>query len=278
MQEWSRTPDGRLIQQGHLVVSLNPELHPIGNFVVRGPFQRLEWARAPLASLRRKCLAAVQASGRPYAAQVETLRSAWAELEENARHLEVACRTGPECVLRESCVVLTQIYAAIHPSPDVGWLGLAPEAVSYGAAAIRMRLRQLQGAELFDRVAAALRSLRQLYDPQGEMLATREEAIASGGLVLVRQPPAVYWEGQEVAGPWKGILWDFLTELARKARLRSPVAQQDLYPDVKSATVMSRNAERLRKKLPPTLRRLIVPGNAPQTYRLDLEPQRIDFS
>ena len=275
VQETPVTATGERVQRGDLNVSLNPELHPIGNFVVRGFFQRLEWELSPLTALRRKCRAAVRKSNRPYAVLVENLRTAWNELQGNVQKLKSVLQTGPKNLLRDSCVILTQVYAAIHPEPDVNWLGLPSEIVRQSVEPLRRRLAQPHSAEMFARIAMALAELSRLPGLKDDSLDARAEAIAAGHLVLIQRPPEVYWERAPVEGPWKGILWQFLSQLARKAQRRASVGQEHLYTEPKSDNIMARNAERLKQQLPPSLRRLIISGSTPQTYRLDLEPQRI---
>lgn len=274
VQEFVRTEDGRYVQCGELIVSLTPELHAIGNFVVRCLLRRIETISSIVDSLYQKCRRAVEATGRSYA-HLEQLELAYAGLQRNRLALRVALTTGDDNALRESCIILTQVYAAFHPAPDLRWLGLADERVSWGATAIRARFTQFQNAEMMDRIAAALADLRKLYESDGLQQSAIDEAIATGGLVIVEHSGVVYWEGQKISGAWQGVLWRFLIALARKACFSADVDQRDIYPEVKSLNIMSRNWERLQVRLPPSLCHLVEPGTQPHTYRLNLDPSRI---
>lgn len=275
VQEFTVDPDGRRVQHGHLVVSLNPEFHALGDFVVQGLFRRLEWWQGPLESLFRRCAGAVRAAGRRSVA-LEKVAATRRDLETECRELETACCAADDVLVRDACIVLTQAYAAFHPKPQIEWLELSPSVVDRGADAIRGRLNRSQGAEMCERIATALTGLRRLYGTDDVLReAEKAEAIASGGLVLVEPTRSAYWQTSEIAPPLSAMSWRFLWKLAERARIQGAVGQQHLYDDAMSETIMSTNRERLSNRLPDSLDHLIVTGQEKGTYRLELDPSRI---
>lgn len=275
-QEWNESADGNRVQRGEFIVSMNSELHPLGNFVVRCLRQRVEGMYGSLAAVRRKYLAVLAGNaGNQDSQKLTAFHSQWEQLEVQKAKLYECCFTGRDNVLRDSCMILTQVYAAFHLKPDVQWLGLPPAVVQEGIGAIRVRLQGFQGSEVTERIAAALGDLPKLYEDGAPDLSAREEAIASGCLVIDEGQGKVFWEGRPLAKPSKGRSWDFFVALAKKARRRSPVTERDIFEDAQSDSTMSTTCNRLKNELPPTLRKLIGHGEEPRSYRLDLEPHRI---
>ena len=68
-QQWSKSEDGTLIQHGQWIVSLNSDLLPVGNFVVRCLLKRIELRIDPITKYRRMCSQALSAIGPKYQAQ-----------------------------------------------------------------------------------------------------------------------------------------------------------------------------------------------------------------
>ena len=67
-----------------------------------------------------------------------------------------------------------------------------------------------------------------------------------------------------------------LYNLASKARLGAAIQERDLYDDVKSESNMATTLNRLKKILPPSLKKLIIPAkDMKRSYRLDLARHRI---
>jgi len=275
-QEWVAARNGQRVQRGDWIVSVNPELLPIGNFVVRCLLKRIEMRLEILKSLRRKCQVALRQIQGKYAKQRAALTVGWNKLAQSITEIEELFRTGPEVRLRDACAVLTQVYLAFHPKPDVAWLGLDPGIVEQGQVTIHARLTQRQSANMLDRAAAALSDLRHIF-PEGSRQTAIEEAIASGGLVIVQGRGEVYWEVNLVADQLGRIQWKFLLALASKARLRAAVGISDVYSSNKttSDSALATVWGRLKLELPPSLWKLVNPGPKARTYRLDLEPQRI---
>ena len=97
---------------------------PLGDYVRRGLFARVEYWADFLGPCWDRCFRAAQERGP--AAAAEGLIAAKVELDESARRLREACLAGTDPPLREACTALTQVYTAYHPSPELGWLGCPP--------------------------------------------------------------------------------------------------------------------------------------------------------
>lgn len=179
-------------QPGDFIVSLNPELHPVGDFVTRCLLRRIEVLHEVLTQFRRR----LQGGGEKQVSQ------AWDTLEESVRALRATCQAGQDALLRESCVILTQTYAAFHPAPDCHWLGLSESIVHRGIPMLKHRLTNRRDKEMPERIAAALGNLRRLYEGGTPQTRDVEEAIAGQGLVVIENPPRVFWEGEAVKADW----------------------------------------------------------------------------
>lgn len=273
-QEFVRTNDGQFLQRGEFIVSLNPELHPIGNFVVRCMFRRVDGMFEVLSASRVKILRAVRAIRHKYSDQ-DQLEKAWHALQASHAAVRKTFQMGSENQMRDSCVILTQVYASFHPSPDLSWLAISPAIIESDIVSLRHRITHFRNGEMFDRIAAALGDLKRLYADDSPNQSALDEAIASGGLAIQRQSHSVYWERKQVNKDWARFRmpWRLLVALSEKAKLRGSVTESDLYADKTiAASTLGTNAERLRKLLPASLRKLIVPGATRRSYRLDLEP------
>jgi hypothetical protein len=272
----ARLTVGQEATQGELIQSLNPELHSIGDFVVRCLFRRLELLIRTLDDVRGK-IGGVVIAARGTNGEWEQVESFWAEIQSRFATLKTLLLCGTDNQMRDSCIVLSQVYAAFHPSPDVGWLGLSASDVQM-VAPLQSRVTGFRNGELFDRVAVALTDLQHLYRDDSEPAAAKDAAIAAGGLVFDLRSQELYWDGGLISE--KLILspnsWEFMNLLASKARLRASVTENDLYGDEDiSITAMSSAASRLRDLVPTSLRKLIVTGNERRSYRLDLDPEHI---
>lgn len=264
-------------QRGELIVAVNSELQPVGDFVVQCMLRRIELIRSILDSVRTKCLRAIRESGHEYRRQCESESAAWRAVESHVTDLRARWATGRESRNRNACIILVQAYAAFAPSPDLAWLNLSAEVVQSGVGMLRHRLTNYRRAEMAERIAAALSVLRGLVGEGADPRALIQTAVAKGGLVIVHHPPSVYWECQPIEANWKGIPWKFLNALARKAHLSASVTEHDLYSDTVSHSAMSTNWGRLKKLLPASLRKLVVLGEVRGAYRLDLDASRIDI-
>jgi hypothetical protein len=201
---------------------------------------------------------------------------AWSELETNIQSLRAACQTGRSAQLRDSCVILLQVYAAFHPAPDCRWLALSESARSRGIVTLRHRLTHSRNAEMPERVATALGNLRQLYEGETPQSAAIEEAIASEGLVVIEDPPKVFWQGAAIEAEWEKhpSCWKLLFALASKG---GSVGACDVFDKMVAVSTLPVTINRLRRYLPASLHKRIVPGAVPGSYRLDLERRRISI-
>ena len=92
------------------------------------------------------------------------------------------------------------------------------EVVKHGCDVLKYRVLGLHNAEVFDRIATALGELKHLYQGEGPDQTAIEEAIATGGLVILKASGKVYWEKQPIRERLVGPQWKMLDALARKAQ------------------------------------------------------------
>jgi len=274
--EESKAADYR--QPGEFVVALNPDLRAGGDFVSRCLCIRVDGLRDTLARFRKQCGQLLPTSSRHLAKRWDEIEKSWVELCESVDQLRQVCLQSADRPLRDACIVLTQVYAAFHSQPDVGWLGLTEDLVQRATAIIRYRFTRTRDVELAERTAVALGQLRSLYIDKDEQQSAVEEAIATGGLVVVSLPPAVYWEGKLINVQWHQHRqgWECLSRLAKKARLRAALEVKDLYEDkVVSESALAMVVNRLKKLLPASLSKHIIPSRSPSGYLLDVEHERL---
>jgi hypothetical protein len=84
------------------------------------------------------------------------MEGAWQRLTEAHEELRRACMSGREFALRDSCIVLTQVFAAYHPDPELTWLGLPDHLALTYAEALRQRVSNARSLETVDRIAQSL--------------------------------------------------------------------------------------------------------------------------
>jgi hypothetical protein len=272
---WRSKTDMSRALAGEFAVALNPRLHPVGDFVTGCFMVRLRILQKVLHKFDTRCLLAARNIGSRYASLFRPVEQAREAFDLSLRSFNVECRTGPSVKLREACIVLTQVYVAFHPAADCRWLGLPNWLIQYGAVCLRDRLTR--DVAMPDRIASALGDLRQLYMDGPPDLSAKEEAIASGGLVLVADPREVYWEGKKIDVQWARYQtrWQLLWSLAQRAFRGAAVGDLDLDDHPKSASFLGTSWGRLKTLLPTSLRKLVLPGTSKQTYRLHLEAHRI---
>jgi hypothetical protein len=275
-QQWVTLDDGKRVQCAEWIVSLNPELLPAGNFIVRCLLQRVSQRADVLEKYQRMCLNCGSEAGAKYEQQCDAVASTWKQLSESLDDLICILRTGSETRLRDACTVATQIYATYHVRPDLTWLGLDTASKENGCRMIKARSTGLQCAHFFERVANALGELKHLYEDETPGRSASEEAVASGGLVILEAKGEVFWDSKRVAITPRGPQWKFLLALARKGLRGSAVVVGDVYDDeVVSDTAMSTTCNRLRNCFPSSFRSLIKPAIERGSYRLELESHLI---
>ncbi|MCH8102403.1 MAG: hypothetical protein IIB28_04530 [Chloroflexi bacterium] len=136
--EWVQTGEMEFTQRGELIVAVNPELRPVGDFIVQCMLRRIELIRRILDSLRTKCLHAIRATGHEYRRQCESESAAWRAVESHVTDLRARWATGRESRNRNACIILVQAYAAFAPAPDLNWLGLSSDVMQRGIDVLRL--------------------------------------------------------------------------------------------------------------------------------------------
>jgi hypothetical protein len=271
IREHTKSP----ITEGELVVSLTPELHLVGDFVTRSMFRRITTWMDCLTEYRRLVYQAVRAVRRHTESLLNAEQEAWESLVAADAALRKACLTGRSAQVRDSCIILTQTYAAFHPAPELDWLGLPRPLIARATSLLRYAIESQRSLEAIDQISAAVHALRALRETEGSLV---EAAIQTGGLVLVRQPPAAYWEKTEIEAEWDTNSKPFmlLWTLAEKAMSGRLVQDTDIWdePGAKNrlAMVKGRLQGLLKKK--PSLSMLIssVPKEG---IRLTLDRRQI---
>lgn len=270
------TPQRSDRPDAELIVALNPELHPGGDFISRCLSRRVETLWGTLADFGSLCDRAFRESKARTPKGWKELSNHQGNLLPLIEQLRHACLQGDQQPLRDACILLTQVHAALEPNVDLGWLELPETTIRRGAAIMDHRLRSCHG-ELLERLAVSLGELQQLYadgDPQQNAV---DEAVASGGLVLVRSLQHVYWQGKRIEVSWNRYHahWRFLLALAEKGRRAAVVEDRDLYENAVGHSTLATRLSRLKRLVPATLWKQILPSKDPRGYRLNLERPRI---
>jgi hypothetical protein len=274
--EWIGT-GRRRIQRADLIRSLQPDLPAIGNMIVWALLRRVDLRMGILDRLTRMCLTASRHFSRRYVARVTELCANRQSAHDRRDSLRKEFQMGQESLLREHCIILTQVYAAFHPEPDLTWLGLPEPVLRSGQDGVRAWLSQNRNNEFTERICAALSVLGRLYTDAERGQSEIEEAIATGDLVIVQDRAEAYWNAEPVSvDPQRNRLsWKLLVQLARKARTRSEIAEADVYDHPRSKSTLAMAVHRLQEMLPPSLEALIVPGIQKHTHRLDLASRSV---
>ncbi|WP_339735854.1 hypothetical protein [uncultured Gimesia sp.] len=276
VQEFSKDVDEKKVQRGELIIAFNYELDPVGNYMIRCLLERARQWYELLSKARCMIKKAIKATGRPYQLLVDQLENEWKKLEADWSECQHLLKSGFENRLRNSAVVLTQIYAAYGLKPELDWLSLPDKILNHGIESIRSRLTTFLNKETTDRVTHALSDMKDLYGKDEQQTDAVEKVIASGGLVLIRDAGKVYWKKKIIFHKLSGISWKFLYSLAKKAKYRAPVTEKDLYPnDSVSKATMSTNWKRLGERLPDSLVDLVRPGIETRSYILRLDSSKI---
>jgi len=277
VQEYAKV-NGKPVQRGGLIVSLNQALMPVGDFIVWALIERVERRVRILESFRTKLIRAMSKTTHPYTKLQANLVASHENLKLQMNQLRPAFQLGNENRLRNGCAVLAQVYAAFRPEADCAWLGLNEDRISDGRIVVRHRFEAYRSLESFDLVARSLPELQHLYE-DGPDTSELDEAISQGGLVIAlesKNSGSVWWEGTEIRSRFPKFGFQTLLLLARKARRRQPVAEVDIYDDddgSKGRFPMMVN--RLKKCLPQSLNALIEPGKVPHTYLLKLDRSQV---
>jgi hypothetical protein len=262
-------------QPGEFVVALNPDLHPGGDFVSRCMCRRAEVIKEVLGDFHRIANKALSSAKMAVPKAWAELSRRFDELTALVRRLRQTCMEGDRQILRDNCILLTQVYAALSSDADVSWLGVPESIARRGIALMSHRLRS-RHSELLERLVASLARLKKLYADADENQSAVDEAIASGALVLLGSRRA-FWEGAELKVDWpsRPKMWKFLQTLAKKGQGRGFVVQQDVNSDAMGGSTLATLYYRLKKKVPASLWKHIRCHDDPKGYQLNLEPRQV---
>jgi hypothetical protein len=266
--------EGRAVTNGMFVPLFNAELGHVGNHVVRCLLTRIKQERDAVRHVQRATYAVID--GRRLTKTVAQEQQTSAALADTVAVLERELVTSPEARLREACIVLTQVYRdCAQPAPDVAWLGLSERAQNDRRGHIRHFLISGSDYVLVQRIAKALDEARDLYQDTPPDQSAIEEAIATRGLILVEHTREAFWEGEQVMVDWNKhrASWEMLWKLVTRARSGQYILPKHLYPDDpgKPPSTMASRSARLKRLLPASLLKRIVPGPEPSSYRLQLD-------
>jgi len=246
------------------IVSMNPRLLPIGNFIVRNMWERIRPSRKLFSESKDFLMTIGQKLGKPLWAKVE---DAHRQYETDYNAIQYALENFENKHLTDACIALTQLYVAMNGNADVRWLGLDPLTVERGASEINARMRSLRGPEIHDRIAAHLTSLQDLYVLEGSSEAEIERLIASRSLVVNCDERLVYWKAESVGVSKKQL--EFLRLVAERVTTKRTVIGNDLdSAESTSDSALSSLVDRLRKKIPPELAAAIKHNG--EGYYLDI--------
>ncbi|WP_166821984.1 hypothetical protein [Thalassoroseus pseudoceratinae] len=273
------TPTGRRLQAAEFVTSLNPRLLPVGDFITRCLMTRIDGHVTVLERFRRMLYTALRASGGSYRKQQSAEQAAWNELQSNVNQTRETCMMGPDFHRRDAAIVLAQVFVSYVPSADAAWLDLPEEIIDAHRGTLRYEVFSRRNLEVVERVANALNEIHRLLQELPEGLSAFEEAVASGGLVLRRQPRVAYWKTEKISADWEKLKkpWEMLWQLASKARSGSEVDAHDLYDQIPADSTMYNRWRRLEELLPTPLAKHVAPGNSRATYRLRLSRDEVQL-
>lgn len=280
LPEFVETEDGKKIQRGETIPSLNFRLHPVGDFVVQAMFARIdpivEILRRVSSACQRINIQEIQSVGR-IDDLIETLSHQLSELESTKHGLEQRLTMSRQVRLRNSCIILTQIYAAFHVHPELSWLDLPEEVVQRGAEMIRHRFTSWDNAQMADRIAAAVTDLGRLYRSDELTLSELDEAVAHKRLVLSIDTQEYFWD-QTAPNRLVGKSWEVLQALSECAREGQVMTEKDVYGyNVGSKSRFPTAVGRCLKQLPESLSSLVESGNSDFSYKLNLRRHEIQI-
>ncbi len=261
--------NGIAICWGDSILSVNPRLTPIGNFIERSMLERIRPSRKLFLESRKYLAEIEKKQGKKLWKQVENIHC---QYETDHYAILNALDDVEDKHLTDACVALTQIYVATNENADVGWLGLEPETVEHGIRDITARMNSLRGPEIHDRIATHLTRLHKLYEPGESTEAELENLIASRNLVVNLKERIVYWKASPFGVSKKQF--KFLCLLAERVKTKRRVIGNDLdAAESTSDSALSSLVDRLRKRIPPELAAVIK--NDGDGYYLNLPTNKV---
>ena len=262
------------VQEASLMTAFNPELLA-GDSITRSMLQRVEVRLRSLDGFRGHIYEAIRASKRPFAKLQDAEREAWDQLQLARDSLTVLCRHTNDSALRESCIILTKVYAEFHCQPDISWLGVEGWVRNKGL--LHCAVTSRRDVTTTDRIATALEDVKHLYRESSPEQASMDVAIANGVLVLVQSSRTAYWQTKEIQADWHTHAkpWELLLTLAKKSFTRTPVGERDLYLDGVARSTLPNRWRHLKALLPATLAVKVKPSS--KAYLLDLSRNQVQI-
>ncbi len=254
----------------------NPRLRPLGDFISRGMLIRVEHWMDLLHKFRVRCHNSLNLNHVQGGPLWEVAGEATATLQQNYESLKALCCDGRQARLRQSCIVLVQIYAGYKPKADLTWLGLPAEYAS-ATHAIPYFVRNRRDDGTAEQAALALIEISDMFQKRADPETILAEAKARYQLVLVSGlgVQQLYWKGQLSDTKWDACpaLWEFLWALGDKAKVGQGV--DALSWGIEDVAVSLKDRKfRLKKMLPEELHKRIVASGV-GTYKLALAPKEI---
>jgi hypothetical protein len=233
---------------------------PLGDYVTRCMLARVDYWKCALERILNDVLCG--RSGQPTYNQNLGARlfDAKATLDRSDQDLRAACCNGPDAGRREASIILTQVYAAYAPSPDLRWLGFPgsgsgkqgrirscvrrPGLMQVGECnetgvieIVESRRASLCDPDVLRGIAASLGSVASFYNVPEDPDELIDWAMRRARLVLVdRAQRAVFWNESPVAEEqWDShptewnLLWTLATNLGAPVD-QSMLASPDLHP------------------------------------------------
>lgn len=247
------------MQCGELIGKKGYRVPHIGNLIVRGMLFQIEDILEQLGELSfefRTELVDVSLRRhlrwRPFIGEVQPLLD----------RLRFQTLSSEEGQNSESAMILTQVFAdATVVTPDIAWLGLSKAAISWPPNGIRAYVAYNRDYELIDRIVLALTRIAEFYEQRPPNESEIEDAIETGGLVVVEESHKVHWQKKLVDADWKRFRkpWELMLRLAR-TRGRGSVSEQDVYGQPMKDSTFPNLRSDLGKLLPDSLDILIEPA------------------
>jgi hypothetical protein len=261
---------------GEFIERLNPELPAGTPMIARCLLRRVELLGEMLNHAQKFLKRAIRTLGPRLSKVSEEVSQLWQAVTQSQTTLRQACLDSREQPLRDACALLAQVYCTFADDPDIAWLGLREEAVSHGRSWFRSRLCVERNIRLLDNIAKALETLKTFST--SSRFSEFDDAVASGGLVLRQTPPELYWESKKYKSKRPTPrLWKLLSILVKHAQRGQSIDNHDIYDRSTAVgkTALPNLVCRLKPSLPPSLRKKLVPGETPETYRFAIPQEHI---
>lgn len=273
---------GERVRHASFALVFRPSLQVPGDYVSRCMWIRLENWMTLLQRFWVRCHTALQRCPQGGGKSWDVVTQARETLHECSEAIRLMCFEDSKARLRDSCIVLLQIFAAYRPEADLKWLGLPSDFIRANANTLPFHVQHHHGTVITERVMAALLDVSDRYRQRVEPKDVIRDACRSHALVLIRGVgvQTVIWKGKEVEFDWTSTraLWDFLVVLTERAleglAVDSHIWRHRKY-DTKPAPLKDcKHHLKQRKILPDDLFEKIEPAGR-GSYKLDLRPEEI---